>query len=143
MTMGTAATMMSVAEAMGMTLPGASAIPAADSNHPRMATAAGRRIVEMVWADLTPDRIVTPAAIDNAIVVHQALGGSTNGIIHIVAMVRRAGIPLTLDRFDEISRSVPVVADIRPSGAYLLEDRSEERRVGKECVSTCRSRWSP
>ncbi|MCT8990397.1 L-arabinonate dehydratase [Chelativorans sp. SCAU2101] len=122
MTMGTAATMMSVAEAMGMTLPGASSIPAPDSNHSRMASAAGRRIVEMVWEDLTPDRIITPRAVDNGIAVHQALGGSTNGIIHIIAIARRAGIPLGLDRFDEISRKVPVVANIRPSGAYLMED---------------------
>lgn len=122
MTMGTAATMMSVAEAMGLTLPGASAIPAPDSNHSRMATAAGRRIVDMVWHDLTPDRVITPAAIDNGIVVHQALGGSTNGIIHIIAMARRAGIDLRLERFDEISRKVPVIANIRPSGAHLMED---------------------
>ena len=122
MTMGTAATMMSVAEALGFTLSGASSIPAADAAHPRMATAAGRRIVEMVWEDLTPERIVTPASVDNAIVAHQALGGSTNGIIHILAIARRAGIPLTLDRFEEISRRVPVIADVRPSGRFLMED---------------------
>src|ERR671924_154397 len=122
MVMGTAATMMSVAEALGMTLPGASAIPAADSAHPRMAAAAGRRIVDMVWEDLTPDKILTAAAFDNAIRVHMALGGSTNAIIHLIAMARRAGVALSLERFDQISREVPVIANIRPSGAYLMED---------------------
>ncbi len=122
MTMGTAATMMSIAEAMGMTLPGASSIPAADSNHPRMAAAAGRRIVEMVWEDLKPSDILSPASFDNAIKVHMALGGSTNAIIHVIAMARRAGIALSLDRFDQPSREVPVIANIRPSGAFLMED---------------------
>jgi len=122
MTMGTAATMMSIAEAMGMTLPGASSIPAADSNHPRMAAAAGRRIVEMVWEDLKPSDILSPASFDNAIKVHMALGGSTNAIIHAIAMARRAGIALSLDRFDQLSREVPVIANIRPSGAFLMED---------------------
>ena len=122
MTMGTAATMMSIAEAMGMTLPGASSIPAADSNHPRMAAAAGRRIVEMVWEDLKPSDILSPASFDNAIKVHMALGGSTNAIIHVIAMARRAGIALSLDRFDQLSREVPVIANIRPSGAFLMED---------------------
>src|ERR1700682_1801128 len=101
MTMGTAATMMSLAEALGMTLPGASSIPAADSNHPRMAAVSGRRIVDMVWDDVTADRILSAAAFDNAIAVHMALGGSTNAIIHLIAMARRAGIALSLSRFDE------------------------------------------
>ena len=122
MTMGTAATMMSIAEAMGMTLPGASAIPAADSGHPRMAAAAGRRIVEMVWEDLTPSAVLSAASFDNAIKVHMALGGSTNAIIHVIAMARRAGIALSLERFDQLSREVPVIANIRPSGDYLMED---------------------
>ncbi len=122
MTMGTAATMMSIAEALGLTLPGASSIPAADSGHPRMAKACGRRIVEMVWEDLTPSRILSRASFDNAITVHMALGGSTNAIVHLVAMARRAGIALDLKRFDEISRRVPVVANLRPAGAYLMED---------------------
>ncbi len=122
MTMGTAATMMSIAEAMGFTLPGASSIPAADSAHARMASESGRRMVEMVWDDLTPDRIVTAASVDNAIAVQQALGGSTNAIIHVLAIARRAGIPLQLDRFDEIARSVPLIADVRPSGRFLMED---------------------
>jgi dihydroxy-acid dehydratase len=122
MVMGTAATMMAIAEAMGLALPGASSIPAADSSHPRMCAGAGRRIVEMVWEDLTPSRILSPAAIDNAIKVHMALGGSTNAIVHVVAMARRAGIPLDMERFDAISREVPVIANITPSGKFLMED---------------------
>jgi len=122
MVMGTAATMMSIAEAMGLALPGASSIPAADSSHPRMCSAAGRRIVDMVWEDLTPAKILSSAAFDNAIKVHMALGGSTNAIVHVVAMARRAGIPLDIDRFDAISREVPVIANITPSGEFLMED---------------------
>ncbi len=122
MTMGTAVSMMSVAEALGLTLPNAALIPAADANHPRMMTHAGRRVVDMVWEDLTPDKIVTAAAVDNAITVHMALGGSTNVMIHLVAMARRAGVALSLERFDQISREVPVIANIRPSGKYLAED---------------------
>ncbi len=122
MVMGTAATMMAISEALGLTLPGASSIPAADSGHPRMCGAAGRRIVDMVWEDLTLDRILTPAAFDNAIKVHMSLGGSTNAIIHVVAMARRAGIKLDMERFDELSREIPVLANIRPSGKYLMED---------------------
>ena len=122
MTMGTAVSMMSVAEALGLTLPGAALIPAADANHPRMMTHAGRRVVDMVWEDMTPDKIVTAKAVDNAIRVHMALGGSTNVMIHLIAMARRAGVALSLERFDQISREVPVIANIRPSGAYLAED---------------------
>jgi dihydroxy-acid dehydratase len=122
MVMGTAATMMSIAEAMGLALPGASSIPAADSSHPRMCSMVGRRITDMVWEDLTPAKILSPAAFDNAIRVHMALGGSTNAIVHVVAMARRAGVPLDMDRFDEISREVPVIANITPSGKYLMED---------------------
>ena len=122
MVMGTAATMMAITEALGLTLPGASSIPAPDANHPRMCAAAGRRIVDMVWEDLTPQRILSPAAFDNAIRVHMALGGSTNAIIHVIAMARRAGIALDMKRFDEISRTVPVIANITPSGKYLMED---------------------
>jgi len=122
MVMGTAATMMAIAEALGLSLPGASSIPAADSSHPRMCSNAGRRIVEMVWDDLTPSKILSAAAFDNAIRVHMALGGSTNAIVHVVAMARRAGIPLDMDRFDQISRQVPVIANITPSGKYLMED---------------------
>ncbi|MBS0248306.1 MAG: dihydroxy-acid dehydratase [Proteobacteria bacterium] len=122
MTMGTAATMMAVAESLGMTLPGASSIPAADASHSRMATQSGRRIVEMVWDDLKPSDILTKESVDNAIKVHMAMGGSTNCIIHLVAIARRAGIKLEMSRFDELSREVPVIANVRPSGAYLMED---------------------
>jgi dihydroxy-acid dehydratase len=122
MVMGTAATMMAIAEALGMTLPGASSIPAADSGHPRMCANAGRRIVEMVWEDLTPQKVLTPAAFDNAIRVHMAMGGSTNAIIHVVAMARRAGLPMDMQRFDDISREIPVLANVRPSGDLLMED---------------------
>jgi dihydroxy-acid dehydratase len=87
-----------------------------------MCAAAGRRAVDMVWEDLTPDKILTPAAVDNAIRVHMALGGSTNAIIHVIAMARRAGLTLDMARFDEISRQVPVIANITPSGKYLMED---------------------
>jgi dihydroxy-acid dehydratase len=122
MVMGTAATMMAIAEALGLALPGASSIPAADSGHPRMCGAAGRRIVDMVWEELTPERILTPAAFDNAIKVHMAMGGSTNAIIHMVAMARRAGLKLDMQRFDTLSRDIPVLANVRPSGKYLMED---------------------
>jgi dihydroxy-acid dehydratase len=122
MTMGTASTMTSAAEALGLTLPGAASIPAADANHPRMATASGRRVVEMVWEDLRPSEILTPAAFDNAITVVHALSGSTNAVIHLVAMAGRAGVGLALDRFDELARNVPVLANLRPAGAYLMED---------------------
>ena len=122
MTMGTAATMMSAAEALGMSLTGASAIPAADSAHPRMATASGRRIVEMVWEDQKPSDVMTAKAIENAVTVTMSLAGSTNAIVHLIAMAGRAGIKLDLDRFDEISRRVPLIANIRPSGQYLMED---------------------
>jgi dihydroxy-acid dehydratase len=122
MVMGTAATMMAITEALGLALPGASSIPAPDANHPRMCSAAGRRVVEMVWENLTPQTILTPAAFDNAIRVHMALGGSTNAIIHVIAMARRAGVPLDMKRFDDISREVPVIANITPSGKYLMED---------------------
>jgi dihydroxy-acid dehydratase len=122
MTMGTAATMMAVAEALGFTLPGASSIPAPDANHPRTAIASGRRAVEMAWEDLKPSTFLTKGSFDNAIKVHMAMGGSTNCIIHLVAMARRAGIPLDMNRFDELSREVPVIANVRPSGAFLMED---------------------
>ena len=122
MVMGTAATMMAIADALGLTLPGASSIPAADSGHPRMCAAAGRRIVDMVWEELTPERILTPGAFDNAIKVHMAMGGSTNAIIHVIAMARRAGVALDMERFDRLSREVPVLANVRPSGKYLMED---------------------
>jgi len=125
MTMGTAATMMGIAEAMGITLPGASSIPAPDAAHPRMAAACGRRIVDMVWEDLTPARVLSRASFDNGIAVAMAMGCSTNAIIHLVAMSRRAGAQCAvgLDDFDAASRRIPVIANIRPSGdKYLMED---------------------
>jgi len=123
MTMGTAATMMGIAEALGFTLPGASSIPAADANHVRMAADCGRRIVQMVWEDLTPARMLSRANFDNAIAVAMAMGCSTNAIIHLVAISRRAGHAVTLDDFDAMSRRVGVIANIRPSGdRYLMED---------------------
>ena len=122
MTMGTAATMMSAADALGLTLPGVSSIPAADSNHSRMATRTGRRIVEMVWEDLTPSDIFTEKAFENAITCVMALGGSTNAIIHLVAMAGRLGLKIDLERFDAISTRTPWLANIRPSGKYLMED---------------------
>ncbi|MDA8585214.1 L-arabinonate dehydratase [Rhodobacteraceae bacterium] len=123
MTMGTASTMMSIAEGFGLTLPGASSIPAPDAGHKRMAAACGRRAVEMVWDDLTPDKIITPEATRNASVVAMATGCSTNAIIHLIAMARRAGIEWGLDDLDAVGREVPVIANIRPSGKdYLMED---------------------
>lgn len=123
MTMGTASTMTSIAEAIGMTLTGAASIPAADSNHIRMASECGRRIVDMVWEDLTPKRILSRESFENAIVVAMAMGCSTNAVIHLLAMSRRAGHALTLDDLDKASRHVPVIANIRPSGdTYLMED---------------------
>jgi dihydroxy-acid dehydratase len=122
MTMGTASTMTAAAEAMGFTLPGASSIPAPDSRHAQMASLTGRRIVEMVWEDLKPSDIVTPASIDNAIRTVLALSGSSNSVVHLIAVARRAGVALTLDRFDALARETPVLANIRPAGSYLMED---------------------
>ncbi len=123
MTMGTAATMMGIAEAIGMTLPGASAIPAPDANHVRMSAECGRRAVQMVWDDLTPAKLLRRASFLNGVKVAMAMGCSTNAIIHLVAMSRRAGCAVTLDDFDAASRQVPVLANIRPSGErYLMED---------------------
>ncbi|MCJ8142533.1 L-arabinonate dehydratase [Ancylobacter sp. A5.8] len=123
MTMGTASTMTAIAESLGMTLPGASSIPAADANHMRMSAESGRRIVEMVWEDLVPSRIQTRKAFENAITVAMAMGCSTNAIIHLIAQGRRAGVDITLDDFDKASRIVPVIANVRPSGErYLMED---------------------
>ncbi|MGJ4901818.1 L-arabinonate dehydratase [Bradyrhizobium sp. HKCCYLS2058] len=123
MTMGTASTMTAIAEAIGMTLPGASSIPAADAEHIRMSSECGRRIVEMVWEDLTPSKIQTKAAFENAIAVAMAMGCSTNAIIHVIAQARRAGAGIGLDDFEAASRKVPVLANVRPSGdTYLMED---------------------
>ncbi len=122
MTMGTAATLMSIAESLGMSLPNASAIPAVDANHQRMCYRAGERSVDMVWEDLKPTDILTQGAFENAIKVDMAIGGSTNAIIHLVAMAKRAGRDITIDSFDKLSRDIPLLASVRPSGDYLMED---------------------
>ena len=123
MTMGTAATMMSLAESLGFSLPGAASIPAPDSNHAKMATLTGKRIVDMVWEDLKPRDFLTKESFDNAIVTLLAMGGSTNALIHLVAMAGRAGIKLPLERFNDFSAKVPLLANVRPSGdKYLMED---------------------
>ncbi|MGA1028422.1 MAG: L-arabinonate dehydratase [Burkholderiaceae bacterium] len=123
MTMGTASTMTAIAEALGLTLPGASSILAADANHQRMCAESGRRIVDMVWEDLTPDQILTSQAVENAGVVAMAIGCSTNAVIHLLAMARRAGVPFSLQALDDIGRKTPVIANVRPVGhTYLMED---------------------
>jgi dihydroxy-acid dehydratase len=122
MTMGTASTMTSAAEVLGFTLPGASSIPAPDSRHAQMATLTGKHIVDLVWNDIKPLDFLTPASFDNAVTAVLALGGSTNSIVHLIAMAKRAGFNLTLDRFDELARRTPVLANLRPSGKYLMED---------------------
>ena len=122
MTMGTASTMAAVAEVLGLTLAGASSVPAADSAHPRLATATGRRIVELVWNDVSARSLATAAAFDNAVTTAIALGGSTNVVVHLLAMAGRAGVALDLARFDAIARRTPVLANLRPTGQYLMED---------------------
>ncbi|MBO3752661.1 dihydroxy-acid dehydratase [Streptosporangiaceae bacterium NEAU-GS5] len=122
MTMGTASTMTSVAEVLGLSLPGAAAIPAVHAAHNRMAAASGRTAVRLAWEDVRPSAILTPEAYADAVTTILALGGSTNAVIHLIAMARRSGVPLDLDAFDAASRQVPVLADILPNGAYLMED---------------------
>ena len=122
MTMGTASTMTSAAEALGLTLPGAASIPAADARHAAMATLTGKRIVDMVWEDLKPSDVLSEAAFHNGVVTVLALGGSTNAIVHLLAMARRAGVKLDLDAFDRLARKTPLLANVRPSGKYLMED---------------------
>lgn len=122
MTMGTASTMTAIAETLGLTLPGASSIPAVDANHSRMATQCGRRIVEMVWEDFKPRDVLSEASFENAITADMAIGGSTNAIIHLIALAGRAGVQLELKKFDEISQRTPMIANLRPSGEYLMED---------------------
>ena len=122
MSMGTAVTMMSMAEALGISLPGASSIPAVDSNHNRMASLSGRRAVELVWQDIKPSDILTEQAFENAIKVLMAIGGSTNGIIHLTALASRAGLLLDLEKFDRISQGIPLLANVKPSGTYVMED---------------------
>nr|WP_202534540.1 L-arabinonate dehydratase [Streptomyces sp. SID3212] len=122
MTMGTASTLTAAAEALGVTVPGASSVPAVDSGHERMAAASGRLIVDLVGRDLTLSRVLTREAYDDAVTTVLALGGSTNAVIHLIAMAGRSGVRLTLDDFDRIARTVPVLADLRPGGRYLMED---------------------
>jgi dihydroxy-acid dehydratase len=122
MTMGTASTMTAVTETLGLTMPGASSIPASDAAHWRMAAESGRQIVENVWADLRPSHFLSAHSFDNAIVADMAIGGSTNAIIHLIAMAGRAAVPLGLSRFDELSRRTPRLADLRPAGRFLMED---------------------
>ena len=122
MTMGTASTMTSIVETLGFCLPNAATIPAPDSNHPRMASLTGRRIVDMVWEDLKPSDILSQRSFDNAIKVLIALGGSTNALIHVIALAGRAGIQIPLERFEEIGRETPYLVNMRPSGKYLMED---------------------
>lgn len=122
MTMGTASTMTSTVEALGLSLSGYASIPAPDSRHAQMATQTGRRIVEMAWEDLKPSDILTPASFDNAVMTTLALSGSTNAAVHLIALSKRAGFNLTLERFDELARKIPVLANVRPSGKYLMED---------------------
>ncbi|CAN7599245.1 dihydroxy-acid dehydratase [Agrobacterium tumefaciens] len=123
MTMGTASTMTAITDALGLTLPGASSIPAVDAEHQRMSAGCGRRIVEMVAEELTPDRILTATAFRNAAIVAMATGCSTNAVVHLIAMARRAGVPMTLDELDELGRVTPLIANVRPSGKdYLMED---------------------
>ena len=122
MTMGTVSTMTSAVEVLGLTLSGAASIPAPDSRHAQMATLTGKRIVEMVWDDVKPLDFLTPTSFDNAVTAVLALGGSTNAIVHLIAMAKRAGFSLTIDRFDELARRTPVIANLRPSGKFLMED---------------------
>ena len=123
MTMGTASTMTAIAEAVGMVLPGGSSVLAADAGHIRLASESGRRIVEAVWEDLTPRKIQTHQAYENAIAVAMAMGCSTNAIIHLIAMAKRAGQDIGLKDFERYSRKVPVIGNVRPSGdQYLMED---------------------
>jgi dihydroxy-acid dehydratase len=121
-TMGTASTMTSIVEALGLALPGSTAIPAMDAAHTRMATTCGERIVQMVWEDLTPRALLTRGAFLNAAAVQMALGGSTNAAVHLIALARRAGVALTLDDLDAMGRRVPVLANLFPSGDRLMED---------------------
>jgi len=121
-TMGTASTMTAIAETLGMTLPGASSLPAMDANHVRMCSTAGSRIVDMVWEDLKPSLLLTKASFTNAMIVHAAMAGSTNAVIHLLALARRAGIPLSIDEFDAVAQHVPALTNVMPSGKYLMED---------------------
>jgi dihydroxy-acid dehydratase len=121
-TMGTASTMTLLIDVLGLSLPGASTIPAVDSEHMRMASNAGRRIVEMVWEDLKPRDVVTGASLQNAVIADMAISGSTNSLIHLIAMARRFGLALDLESFSRASETVPVICNLMPAGKYLMED---------------------
>jgi dihydroxy-acid dehydratase len=147
MTMGTASTMTAITDAMGLTLPGASSIPAVDSGHQRMSADCGRRIVDMVREELTPDKIVTREAVQNAAITAMATGCSTNAVVHLIAMARRAGVDFTLDDLDALGRTTPLIANVRPSGKdYLMEDffyagglralmKQLEERLNTDCMT--------
>ena len=122
MTMGTASTMTSIAETLGMALPGSASVPAMHSSHSRMASATGRQAVELAWYNLLPQDVMTDAAFENAITALMVMGGSTNAIVHLMAMAGRAEVELSLERFDEISQRTPVLANIRPTGKYVMAD---------------------
>ncbi len=122
MTMGTASTMTAMAEVMGFTVPGASSVPAMDANHQRLATEAGRLAVNNAWEGPKPKELATRQSFENAIAVDMAIGGSTNAIVHLLAMAGRAGVNLSLNDFDEISRKTPLITDLRPAGRFLMED---------------------
>jgi dihydroxy-acid dehydratase len=121
-TMGTASTMAALIDVLGLSLPGASSIPAVDAAHARMASTAGRRIVDMVWENLRPSDIVTWASLRNAVVADMALSGSTNSLIHLIAIARRLGLDLSLDDFEKACEAVPVICNLMPTGTYLMED---------------------
>jgi len=125
MTMGTASTMTSITEVLGFALPGSSSIPAVHSAHSRMAARCGKRIVEMAWEDIKPSDLLSEKAFHNAITTDMAIGGSTNAIIHLIALARRAGIDLPLECFDDIAGRTPVLANIKPSGAHVMADFHE------------------
>ena len=120
--MGTASTMASMAEALGMTLPGNAAIPAPDSRRYQLAEASGQRIVGMVWEDLRPSKILIKEAFENAIRTDMAIGGSTNAVVHLIALAGRLGIDLTLEDFDRFSRETPFIVNVKPSGEFLMEE---------------------
>ncbi len=120
--MGTASTMTSMAEAMGMTLTGCAAIPAPDSRRKQIAETSGKRIVDMVWEDLRPSHVMTRKSLENAVITCMALGGSTNAVVHLIAIAGRLGINLNLADFDRLSRSTPYLVNVKPSGEYLMED---------------------
>jgi L-arabonate dehydrase len=122
MTMGTASTMASMVEALGMSLPGNAAIPAVDARRTTLAQTTGRRIVEMVREDLRMSKILTRAALENAIFNNAAIGGSSNAVIHLLALARRVGVPLSLDDWDRLGSSLPCLVDLQPSGQHLMED---------------------